>query len=171
MPNYEVIPIFRKQAQEFIRKHHRHNKPPVCDIYRIALKLDNQIVGVCVVGRPMSPSLCDGLTVEVVRLCILEDHNLRNACSMLYGRACRIAQAMGYNKIITYTLVTEKASSLKASGFQKELVSGPHTWDRPNAGRPRQMHFPEFAHLQKVRWSRILNTNTLPTQEVTDGPG
>lgn len=160
---YQIIPIHRKAAQEFIRQHHRHNKPPVCDLYRIALKYKNQIVGVCVVGRPMARALCDGLTAEIVRLCIIDDNNLRNACSMLYARAARIAKAMGYNKIITYTLITEHGSSLRASGFEKEATTSGRQWNTPS--RPRQLLLPEFQNLEKVRWSRILNNNTLPLKE------
>ena len=55
-------------------------------------------------GRPVSRYLDDGLTLEVNRLCTT---GAENACSMLYGAAARAARAMGYQKIITYTLDTE----------------------------------------------------------------
>ena len=69
--------------------------------------------GVAMVGRPVSRYLdAGGDTVEVIRLCT---DGTRNACSFLYSRAARIAQEMGYRKIITYILDTETGSSLKAS--------------------------------------------------------
>jgi hypothetical protein len=47
----------------------------------------------------------------------------KNACSMLYSACARAAQAMGYDKIQTYILVTEPGTTLKASGWylDKEL--------------------------------------------------
>lgn len=167
MPKLKVLPIHQRAARDFITKHHRHNKAPRGDYFRLSLWSETQLVGICMVGRPMARMLQDGLTCEVIRLCVLDGY--KNACSMLYARAARIAKAMGYNKIITYTLITEHGSSLRASGFKKEGTTSGGQWNRPS--RPRQMLLPEFQNLEKVRWSRILNTNTLPTQEVTDGPG
>ena len=52
--------------------------------------------------------------LKVNRLCT---DGTRNACSMLYGACIRVAKAMGYKKVITYTLESENGASLKASNF------------------------------------------------------
>jgi hypothetical protein len=39
---------------------------------------------------------------------------------MLYGACCRVAQAMGYRKVITYILESESGTTLKASNFTLE---------------------------------------------------
>ena len=156
---YQVLPIIQRAAQNFIGQHHRHNKPPRGDLFRCSLWCDQELVGVLMVGRPLARMLQDGLTCEVIRLCVLDGH--ANACSMLYARAARVARELGYNKIITYTLITEQGGSLRASGWTRENVSDGGQWSRD--GRPRQLLLPEFQNLQKVRWSRTLNTNVLPS--------
>lgn len=39
-------------------------------------------------------------------------------CSMLYGAAWRATKAMGYRKLITYTLPEEGGASLRAAGWR-----------------------------------------------------
>jgi len=150
---YIVKPIRRNEAQEFVRRHHRHNKPPVGDLFRTALFCDDDLIGVAIVGRPVSRHLDNGLNCEVIRLCVLDGH--RNACSTLYARACRVAKALGYQNIYTYTLITESGSSLRASGFTKDAESPGGQWSC--ATRPRQLLLPEFQNLRKIRWLRVLN--------------
>jgi hypothetical protein len=60
--------------------------------------------------------LDDGRTLEVVRLCT---DGTPNACSFLYARAARIAELLGYSRIVTYITATENGSSLLAAGFVK----------------------------------------------------
>ena len=62
----------------------------------------------------MSRYLDDGFTLEVNRLC---SDGTKNTCSILYAAAARAARAMGYRKIITYTLDTESGVSLRAAGW------------------------------------------------------
>lgn len=83
--------------------------------FQSALLTAKKIVGVCIVGRPVSRYLDDGLTLEVTRCCT---DGTRNACSILYAAAWRAARAMGYKKIITYILESENGASLKASGYK-----------------------------------------------------
>lgn len=73
-----------------------------------------------------------------------------NACSMLYGACCRIAMAMGYTKVITYTLVSENGASLKASGFTNEELAGGVMW---TGERSKNNALP---HEMKNRWVREL---------------
>lgn len=70
---WEVVPLTRKESQEFIRRHHRHHKPHVADVLRIGMACGGSLVGVAVLGRPMARMLCDGLTLEVVRLAVSDD--------------------------------------------------------------------------------------------------
>lgn len=149
---YISKPITRADAKEFIRKHHRHNKPPVCDLFRVALEYDEQIIAVAIVGRPVARALCDGLTCEVVRLCVLDGY--QNACSLLYAKCARIAKEFGYAKIITYTLVTEPGTSLRAVGWTHTAQVKGRQWNCPS--RPRQLLLPEFQNLAKMRWERTL---------------
>lgn len=109
------------------------------------------MVGVAICGRPVSRHLDDGFTCEINRVCT---DGTRNACSMLYGRCCKIAKAMGYKKMITYILKSENGASLKASNFTCEGVAGGLQWGRK---RYEGKKLPDTPKEMKTRWVRILN--------------
>lgn len=127
-----VIPIFQDEAFMFIQQHHRHHRKPVGSIFQIAVSDGLKIVGVAVVGRPVSRMLQDGFTAEVTRLCT---DGTKNACSMLYADCWRISKNMGYRKLITYILNSEPGTSLKASGWKCIGKRGGGTWN--TSSRPR----------------------------------
>lgn len=106
------------EACQFVTKYHRHNAKPQGHKYSICLrsKIDDTLIGVAIVGRPISRYLDDKKSLEITRLCIKEYN--KNACSMLYSRAVKIAKLLGYTRVITYTLEKEKGISLIASGFE-----------------------------------------------------
>ena len=104
-------------------------------------------MGVAICGRPASRHLDNGLTCEINRLCTDGTHN---ACSMLYGACCRVAKAMGYKKVITYTLLSEPGTSLKASNFDYDGVFGGIYW---TGERKRGQNIPAE---MKNRWHRDL---------------
>jgi len=85
-------------------------------MFAISVADDDAVVGVAIVGRPVSRILDDGLTAEVTRLCALEGS--KNACSMLYAACWRAARAMGYCRLVTYTLQSEQGASLRAAGYR-----------------------------------------------------
>ena len=58
-----------------------------------------------------------------------------NACSKLYGAAWKAAKALGYTRLITYTLPEEGGASLRAAGWRLVGTRGGGTWSRPS--RPR----------------------------------
>jgi hypothetical protein len=110
----EIVPLTLAQARRYVAEHHRHNEPPVGHRFSIGLQRDDRLVGVVIAGHPVARKADDGRTLELVRLTTEGD---RNACSRLYSAACRAAFAMGYRKVITYTLEEEPGSSLRAAGF------------------------------------------------------
>ena len=105
----EVCPITLKEANAFVEQYHRHHKPVVGHKFSIGCTDGEKIVGVAIVGRPVSRYLDDGWTLEVNRLCT---DGTKNACSMLYAAAWRAARAMGYHKLITYILENEKGEEV-----------------------------------------------------------
>jgi hypothetical protein len=112
-----IIPLTHRQACDFISKWHRHHKPPVGEKFALgALDCEtSQLVGVIVVGRPVSRAYDNGLTAEVTRSC---SDGTKNVNSFLYSAAWRVAREMGYLKLITYTQKTESGISLKAAGWK-----------------------------------------------------
>src|SRR3546814_18235817 len=71
-------------------------------------------------------------TREVTRRCT---DGAPNACSKLYGAAWKAAKALGYTRLITYTLPEEGGASLRAAGWQLVGTRGGGAWSRPS--RPR----------------------------------
>ncbi len=128
-----LVPINLDEAQEFIRKYHRHHKPSVGAKFSVAVADDDgQVRGVAMVGRPVSRMLNDGWTLEVTRVAT---DGAPNACSMLYGAAWRAARAMGYKRLVTYILDTEPGTSLRAAGYKCVGQAGGGRWSRDT--RPR----------------------------------
>ena len=116
-----IRPIHIKQANEFIRNYHRHNLPVVGGKFAISCYDESRLCGVAVCGRPTSRRLDDGITLEIYRNCT---DGTYNACSKLYGGCVRVARAMGYEKVITYTLDSENGASVRASNFICEGKAG-----------------------------------------------
>lgn len=123
----DIVPTTLKEANEFVLEHHRHHKPVTGHKFSIACAdvETEKVVGVAIVGRPVSRYLDDGWTLEVTRLCT---DGTRNACSMLYAAAWRAARAMGYKKVITYILDTEGGASVKAAGYKCVGKAGGLRW-------------------------------------------
>lgn len=147
----KLVPLKRKEAQQFINEHHRHHKAPVGDIFRVGIEINNQLSGCVMVGRPVARALDDGKTLEVNRCCVLPD--IKNACSKLYSAAARAGRALGYTKIITYTLKFESGSSLRAVGWEPESEVKGRLWNCESRPREQQSLFQEY---NKIRWVKLL---------------
>lgn len=109
-------PISLRDANEYVRKYHRHHKPVAGHKFSIGCEADGELVGVIIVGRPVSRYLDDGFTLEVTRLCT---NGAKNACSFLYGAAARAAAAMGYKRI---SPTRWKAKTVQAFGLPAGFV-------------------------------------------------
>jgi len=141
-------------AAKFVAKHHRPHDPTQGGIVAIGLWEGEQLVGVSVIGRPVSRELQRQGVVEVTRNCVLPDlkpsgQHASGAASMLYSRARRLASDLGFAKIVTYTLPDEKGASLKGDGWQcdLELVGG------GEATRPsRKRAAASWPTTKKKRW-------------------
>lgn len=125
-------PISLDEANAFVRLHHRHHKPVVGHKFSIAAVFDAAVVGVVIVGRPISRHRDNGRTLEVTRLCT---DGTRNACSFLYGAAARATFALGYAAIGTYIRADEDGTSLVAAGWREIGRTKGRSWDCPS--RPR----------------------------------
>ena len=78
---------------------------------------EGALFGVAIVGNPLSATYMDGRTAEVLRVCVLEDAP-KGCCSMLYAACWRAWRAMGGQRLITYTLMTESGASLRGAGWK-----------------------------------------------------
>jgi hypothetical protein len=139
-----IQPIKWDEACRFITDHHSHHKPPQGWLWGIAVNDGEKVVGVAMVGRPVARRLDNGWTVEVTRLCT---DGTKNAASKLYAACRRASNALGYRRLITYTLATESGCCLKAAGWKPICLAGGGSWDVPS--RPRVDKHPTA---QKMLW-------------------
>jgi len=112
-----AVPMKLSEAIEFVANFHRHNKPPIGGVFSVGASDGKKLVGVAVVGRPVSRHLDNGETLEVVRCCVVDDAP-KGACSFLYARCWQAAKALGWRKLITYTLQTESGASMRGAGWK-----------------------------------------------------
>lgn len=121
-----LVPVTLEDANEFVRQHHRHHRPVTGQKFSVAVarphpfnKPDSvqfwTVCGVAIASRPVAPKLDDGSTLEITRCCT---DGTKNACSMLYGALRRAGRALGYTRILTYTLPEEGGGKPQGGGLQ-----------------------------------------------------
>jgi len=145
-----IVPIDLKHAQEFVDAHHRHHERPVGHKFSIGVAKGDVLVGVAIVGRPVSSVIqAEGRTLEVIRTAT---DGTRNANSMLYGAARRATFALGYDRLITYTQDGESGASLRAAGYRVVAQRPPRAgWSSPS--RPRVN---KNDHVARTLWETTL---------------
>lgn len=142
----EVTPITLRDACAYVNANHRHHVAPQGHKFSVAASDGGNLCGVAICGRPVARRLDDGLTLEVTRLCT---DGTKNACSLLYAACWRAAKAMGYKRIVTYTLQHESGASLRAAGWRCDGQAGGLKW----TGQRRKTEQP-YPEEMKVRWSK-----------------
>jgi hypothetical protein len=149
----KVIPLSINKANVFVNQYHRHNRKTARNGGKFAIGAydkDLGLVGIAIVGNPLSASFMDGFTVEVLRTCTRPDAP-KNTNSFLYGACRRIWQAMGGRRILTYTLKSESGASLRGAGWipVAEVQPSKPGWSKKD--RIRRFH-QEVQKLEKIRW-------------------
>lgn len=139
-----IVPCSIQDAREYVYQFHRHHNPPLSGLFAVAVAEADKVCGVAIVGRPVARHLQDGWTAEVTRCAT---NGTKNACSMLYAACWRAARALGYRKLITYTLKNESGISLRAAGW--EIVGQVRAQSWHSEKRPRVDRYPLQ---EKIRW-------------------
>jgi hypothetical protein len=145
----KLVHVELSEANEFVKVYHRHHKPVVGHRFSIGVMNNGILVGVAIVGRPVSREIDQHNVVEITRLCT---DGTKNSCSFLYGAAARASKALGYKKIQTYILSTESGTSLRASNYSFEYETNGGTWSCKS--RKRNNNHPLC---KKQKWSLLLS--------------
>jgi hypothetical protein len=142
----ELCPMSLTDAYTFIVRNHRHHGPPQGALFAIgcAISQGSEPCGCVVIGRPVARRLDNGWTAEVTRCCT---DGTKNACSLLYAAAWRACRAMGYRRLVTFTLKSEPGTSLRAAGWRVVSETPGRSWSVPS--RPRVDKHPLQ---QRLRW-------------------
>ena len=145
----KIVPIKLKEANSFVQSFHRHSKPVVGGKFAIGLEASGEMVGVAIVGRPVSRHNDNGSTAEVLRTCTNENA-AKGAVSKLYAACWRAWRAMGGEKLITYTLQSESGASLRGAGWKNigEVQLKKDGWSVPS----RKREWQPGSGQQKFKW-------------------
>ena len=143
----KVAPISMAEARRWLSVEHRHLRTGLTGWLFGVQILDDQgfRIGVACAGRPKARALQDGRTIEITRVAVREGNP--NACSFSYGALRRAAVALGYTRVVTYTLPEEGGASLRAAGFVEDGRTKGGEWDCPSRSRR-----PAERADRKVRW-------------------
>ena len=154
MSSLQRRPITLREANDFVQNFHRHNGRTARDggKFAIGLEHEGELVGVVIVGNPLSATFMDGWTAEVLRLCVGPSAP-KNCCSLLYAAAWRAWKAMGGRKLITYTLKTESGASLRGAGWRVvgETTPVKDGWRKNDHLNDRREWQPVMGQM-KLRW-------------------
>ena len=140
------MPCTVERAKEYVEHVHRHHTASTSARVCIAVVDElGDVRGVAMIGRPVARLLDDGWTLEVNRVAT---DGCPNACSTLYGAARRIAGALGYARLLTYTRADEPGTSLRAAGWESEGEIRARSWDRPGRRRTDKTEI-----VRRERWA------------------
>jgi hypothetical protein len=162
MISLTLMPCHLAEANAFVAAHHRHHGRVVGAKFALAAAVEGRIVGVAIVGRPVARGLQDGFTVEITRVAT---DGTPNACSFLYSAARRAAMALGYRRVVTYTLASEPGTSLRAAGWRATARVRARPWSC--RARPRTIKAPPA---EKVRWEPSLGGSRAVDAVVRERP-
>lgn len=157
-----LVPVSLRAANAYVLEHHRHHGPARGHKFALGVADGSGLRGVAIAGRPVSRHLDDGMTLEVLRVCT---DGVPNACSKLYGAVRRAALAMGYQRVITYTLADESGVSLRAAGWVPDASVKGESWNRPSRSRDDK-----HPVVPKVRWRAGASPKTPTELAETTGP-
>ena len=147
-----AVPLTLREANDLVSQFHRHSKRTSRDGGKFAVGVSDgcQLWGGAIVGNPVSATLMDGFTAEVLRVVTLPEAP-KGACSFLYGACWRAWRAMGGQRLITYTLQEESGASLRGAGWKIVGEVAPHNrWDAKKDHLRREWQ-PIYGQ-QKFRW-------------------
>ncbi len=152
-----IVPCSLRKANDFVAVYHRHSKRTTRNggKFAIAIARGHHVIGIAIVGNPLSATYMNGVTAEVLRTCVLPDPP-KNCNSLLYGTCRRIWFEMGGHKILTYTLTHESGASLRGAGWTLAAEIKGHdtvTWGKKDHLTSRKQQ--DIIGERKYRWESI----------------
>ncbi len=148
------IPVTLHEANDFVDQYHRHNKRIPRDGGKFAIGCSDGegMVGVAIVGWPLSATYMDGFTAEVRRVCVIPDAP-KGVNSFLYACCWRAWRAMGGRRLITYTLTTESGASLRGAGWKVLHEVEPHNdWAEKSRRDGKERQWQAIYGQRKLCW-------------------
>lgn len=150
-----AIPLSLREANDFVAAYHRHNGRTTRNggKFAIGVSTGDELVGVAIVGNPISATYMDGYTAEVLRVCTSENAP-KGSNSFLYARCWVAWRAMGGTRLVTYTLTTESGASLRGAGWivLHHTKVGHNDWEAKARMTGRARQWQAIYGQQKICW-------------------
>lgn len=122
MSALRVIPVTIGEARRFIEAHHSHHHAPVGGLFACGVAIDGRLCCVAIVSRPVARMLdAQGSIAEVTRLA---SDGTRHAASMCLAAVTRAALALGWRRLVSYTIIGETGVTYLAAGWRITGLSG-----------------------------------------------
>lgn len=145
-----AVPVDLAEANAFVGNFHRHNKPVVMHKFSVGVSDGAELWGVAIAGQPVARLMVDGHTLEATRCCV-RDGAPKGCASFLYASLWRAARALGYRRLITYTLQTESGASMRGAGWRIVAELAPRSDARQWTNRPGR-EWQAVTGQAKFRW-------------------
>lgn len=140
-----LAPTTLDAARRWIRDVHSHHPPPRRIMHGVAVECDGRVVCIAVTERPKARGLCDGRTIEVTR--VASDGSTEHAASKAIAAIARGVIALGWTRVVSYTLLGEAGTSYRAAGWWPTGIVRGRQWSCES--RPRESVAQPG---DKVRW-------------------
>ncbi len=142
-----------KYANGIVNLWHSHLPPARGAIFSLGAFDGSECVGVVMASRPVARMLDDGRTLDVIRLAT---NGYDSAASALLGRARRVALAMGFRRLVSYTLASELGTSYKAAGWEPKATVKAKEWTRSQPDKSGKLSRSNVVATQdKIRWEVV----------------
>ncbi len=140
-----VVPISIAAARLHIETHHSHHHAPCGGLLAAAVADGDRVCCVALLGRPVARMLDQrGNVAEVTRVA---SDGTKHAASMCLAAVTRAAIALGWRRIVSYTILGEAGTSYRAAGWRCVAITGTSEgW----ASHPRTKHIAQPG--AKARW-------------------
>jgi len=145
-PPLTLAPITIREARRFIAKHHSHHDAPRGGIVAVSVTAGDRLVCVAILGRPTAMRLGTLRTVaEVTR--VASDGSTHGAAGLCLDALASVAGALGYRRVVSYTLLGERGVAYRKQGWRVTGLSDGGEWSR--RGRARKA---AAQPCRKIRW-------------------
>jgi hypothetical protein len=144
-----LMPVSITEARAFVERVHSHHGAPITGLFAVGVCEEGRLCCVGIAGRPVARMLAAAGCCEVTR--VASDHT-KHAASMTVAALARAALALGYTRVVSYTVLGESGVSYRAAGWWPTAITAglsTRNWSshttHPGAAAPAQPG-------SKVRW-------------------
>ena len=111
-----IVPITIGDARKWIERHHSHHHAPLGGLCAVAIAEDGRVCCVGMLSHPVARKLHEKRTIAEINR-VASDGTAPHAASKAIGALSRAAIALGYRRLVSYTLLGEAGTSYRAAGW------------------------------------------------------